>query len=463
MKSGPLLGLGAALALSAPVQALQLDYTLKATAAGEFNGGRDVGLLGRPDDQQGYLDVTPWVHAQFSPAWSAFLRVRAFVPTGSVLVQSNDNNNVGTQSSAFIGLKEAWVDYRGLTSYPGESLRVGRQRTREPDAQWWDEDLDSARFIFDTTLLQAEAAVAHQFDTYRSDGAPVPLLQRNRTYVFGSVSTEWRPDQLIGVRVVHAEDSGRPPQNGEVVDQNRKLTDGSPTWINVFADNHAYDYLDTTALNYWASASLLAGPARRALIDPTRTVVGHEKHTVIAGAGEAGLRYRLSTSFPLQVGASYVYSSGGTGSDRTSEYEQTGVQSNYSRFTGTRSLINRFNDAYRAELGNLEVITGFASIVAGPYDASVIYNRFIKAHGSGPVISDGLAVNPVNNSSALGDGYDVVLTRYFGQRYQRNKLAPGENTETSIRIRGAVFNPGAAYGPTAELEYRATLEFTLWY
>jgi alginate production protein len=112
-----LLSLGTALAMApSTADAVDLDWTFKATAAGIADGGRDLGLLGRSDGQQGYLDVTPWLHVQFSDRWSALLRVRVFAPTDAVLVAGNDNNNVGATAQAYIGLKEAWVDYRGLTS-----------------------------------------------------------------------------------------------------------------------------------------------------------------------------------------------------------------------------------------------------------------------------------------------------------------------------------------------------------
>src|SRR3546814_2000808 len=42
--------------------ATQIDWRLKATAAGVADGGRDLGLTGADDTREAYVDATPWVH-----------------------------------------------------------------------------------------------------------------------------------------------------------------------------------------------------------------------------------------------------------------------------------------------------------------------------------------------------------------------------------------------------------------
>jgi hypothetical protein len=84
-------------------------------------------------------------------------------------------------------------------------------------------------------------------------------------------------------------------------------------------------------------------------------------------------------------------------------------------------------------------------------------------HGDGPVTVDGISTSPATGRRTLGNGYDLVVTRFFGTRKSSDKLEPGEDAETTVRLRGSVFDPGAAYGPNAKLDYRATLELTLWY
>lgn len=464
MRTFPLTGCGVLLALAAvPAAATQTDYALKADvgAVDETNG--DLGLLDRGHSQQAYLDATPWAHFQFSPAWSAFVRVRLFAPTGRVQTEANDNNNVGPTDQAFLGLKEAWVDYAGFR-YPGESIRLGRQRVREDDAMYVDQDVDAARWIFNTTLVQSELGVGKEFSTYRTDSVGLPPDQKRRTYVFGTLGGEWRAYQRFGVRTIYVDDHGQLPPLGAPTNVGTKLSSANLLWVGLFFHNHYYDGVDAPPLAYNVSLNWVGGHQRTALIDPTTRVVdGMSNRHVHAWATDLGLRYRLPIEkFPLQLGAAYVYSSGGRGDNLSTQFSQTGLQSNYSRFTGTDSLTQRFTDAYRAELGNLKVSTAYASVNLGRWNASVIYNRFNRVHSSAPVYADAIDIEPVNDNSSLGEGYDVVLTRFFGGKVARSDLLSGDEPASSIRLRGSVFRPGAAYAPNARNEYRVMLELVLW-
>lgn len=465
MRSLSLTGCGALLALAAlPAAAVETDYAFKTEIAVVDETGGDFGRLGQHSTQQAYLDATPWVHFQFSQAWSGFVRARLFAPTGTVQTNANDNNNVGPTRQTFVGLKEAWIDYAGFR-YPGESIRLGRQRVREDDAMYMDQDVDAARWIFNTTLVQSEFGVGREFSTYRTDDIGLPPDQKHRVYAFGTFSGEWHAYQRIGVRAMYIHDNDGLPAVGEPATLGAKLNSGNLLWLGAFLGNHYYDGSNAPALAYNASFNWLGGNQRGALIDPVTRVVTSitDRRTVHAWAADAGLRYRLPVdAFPLQLGAAYVYSSGGRGDDLSTQYSQTGLQSNYSRFTGTDSLVQRFTDAYRAELGNLKVATAYASVNLGRWNTSLIYNHYDRVHGDAPITADNIIVEPVNNSGSLGQGYDIVVTRFFGKTIARSDLMSGDEPESSIRLRGSVFRPGAAYGPNTRSEYRVTMELVLW-
>ncbi|MDB5970728.1 MAG: hypothetical protein JWQ90_3178 [Hydrocarboniphaga sp.] len=466
-----LVAAGFGVAMPVIADALELDYRLKATVAGVADGGRDLDLNNADSTAEAYVDMTPWVHLQFNEDWAAFVRVRAYQPSGSLLQPGNENDNLGATSKGFVALKEAWVEYGGLTSYPGEVLRLGRQRIRDEDAQFLDQEIDALRWIVDTTLLNSELGVAHQFDSYRSDGADIAREQKDRTYVFGHIDYDWIERQRIGLRVAHAIDDEHLPAPGDTVDPSERNTQGNLTWIGVYADNHSYDWRPIqpqgAELSYWSSATFLSGHRDRIIEDPaTHTVVGSAGEDTHAWAAETGIRARVAG--PVQVGAAYAYSSGGSADDADRQFEQTGIQSNYSRFTGTRTQIYRYNEAYRPELGNLEVASAFASLSEAGYDASLIYNRFRRTQSDGAVVSDGLSVSPVQDSHDLGDGLDLVMSRYFSLgRASTDELpdyTPSDDAaDSSLRLRASWFNPGKAYGAQAKDEYRVMLELTLWY
>lgn len=476
-----LAGFGAACAAALPLaaQAVELEYRLKGTFAGVADGGRDLGLLDADDTGEGFVDFTPWVHLQFNPDWAAFVRVRGYASTGELLQPGSDDNNATvSDEDGFVALREAWLEYGGLSSYPGEVLRLGRQRIRGDDAQFFDQDMDALRWIFNTTLLDAELGVAHQFDSYRTDNVDIALTQKDRSYAFGNVAWDWSPMQRVGLRAVYAHDDNDLPDDGEAFDPRQRPWRSKQVWAGVFADNHVYDWKLDQPLSYWASATYLGGTREVALQDtgglfpsPDGTPVsaGRVKEDVSAWAAEAGLRARVAG--PLRAGAAYMHSSGGPASDPGSQYEQTGAQSNYSRFTGTRSQIYRYNEAFRPEQGNLQAATLFLSTSVGAYDASLVYNNFRRPRSWGPVISNGLVVTPATQSHDLGEGVDLVLTRYFslGVPADAPRYTPQEIGDSSLRLRGSWFKPGDAYNATtpeardAKDDYRVTLELTLWY
>ncbi|HET8883781.1 MAG TPA: alginate export family protein [Solimonas sp.] len=467
------LAIAAAFGLATPLaaHAVDADWRLKATLAGVADGGRDLDLQDADDSLEGYVDTTPWLHLQFSPEWAAFVRVRAYAPSGSVLQSGDDDNGESASKKAFVGLKEAWFEYGGLTSYPGEALRIGRQRIRNDDAQFFDEDIDAVRWLFNTTLVDADLGVARQFDTYRSDDSEVPADQDQRTYGFASLAWDWAARQQIGFRVVYADDDNPLPSLGEPVDAHERTSNGQRTWINAHLDNHPYDWQQLQPVSYWISGTYLAGNGTRLDttpgIDPvsgetTGEVVAARDHGDLkAWAGEAGLRVHVGG--PVQAGIAYAYSDGDEDGDH--QYEQTGVHSNYSRFTGTRTQIYRFNDAYRPELGNLQAATAFVSANAGAWDASLIYNKLRRPDADAPVVSDSLRVSPTVDAHDLGQGVDLVLTRYFnlGGAGAATAYTPDDTGDSSIRVRGSWFDPGHAYGDDAKGDYRVVLEFTLWY
>lgn len=458
-------GMGVLLALATvPATAVETDFAFKADMAAVDETRGDLGLFDKGNSQEAYLDMTPWAHFQFSPAWSGFVRIRAFAPTGTVQTNANDNNNVGPTDQAILGLKEAWIDYAGFR-YPGESIRIGRQRIREDDAMYVDQDVDALRWIFNTTLVQSEFGVGHEFSTYRTDDVGLPPDQKHRTYLFGTLGGEWHAYQRFGVRTIYVDDKVGLPAIGEPTTIGTKLTNGNLLWAGAFFTNHYFDGADAPAWAYNASFNWLGGHQRTALIDPvSRVVNGISDRHVHAWATDVGLRYRLpAEKFPLQLGAAYVYSSGGRGDDLSTQYSQTGLQSNYSRFTGTDSLTQRFTDAYRAELGNLKVATAYASINLGRWNSSLIYNRFNRVHGTAPIKADSMIIEPINPVSDLGDGYDFVLTRFFGGKVAHTDLLSGDEPASSVRLRGSVFRPGAAYGPNTHNEYRVLLELVLWH
>ena len=97
--------------------------------------------------------------------------------------------------------------------------------------------------------------------------------------------------------------------------------------------------------------------------DGSRPTSAKRSDDLSGWATDIGVRLRLDPQW--QVGAAY--------SRASAEYEQNGLQSNRSNWTGTQSRVHRFGEAFRGEMNNMQSMSLFGSWqLREDYDASLI-------------------------------------------------------------------------------------------
>lgn len=457
------LATAAAAAATAPAaSALGFDASLRARGAFEANGARDLGLTGGSNTNVAYLDLSPRLFVTFTPKLTGFLRGQFFAPTDEIATFDDGQPAQPLAAETYAVLNEAWLQFNGLTSYPGESLRVGRQLIRDDNGEWIGQNIDAVRWAVDTTTLRASAAVLYPLSAYRTDDRAIPPVQRDRLYASLNVSGDWAAEQRIGARVLHGSDRKGLAPAGSPIEDGDKLQSATLTWIGVYADNGYNDRRSQQSLYYSADLTYLTGTDHRATADDGE-ITAVSRTRVGALAGTASLRWKPMPALPVSFGGAYTWSSGGG----KRQYQQSGLHNNNSYFAGTQTLTNRYNNTVRAELGNLHVVTAFVSYSLGDYDAALVYENFRKDDRDAPVVTN--AISAVTGPSKdVGNGLDLVLTRFLGNRSALRTVAgdddaPADNQRSSVRLRASVFDPGAAYGPGVnQFHYRIILESTLW-
>lgn len=429
-------------------------------------GARDLGLGDAEATTEGFADAQGTLYRIFGADWAVLGRAQLFAPTGELVVTDEDQPRA---SKSFARLRELWFDYGGLTSYPGETLRVGLQRLRDPDGLWFDRNIESLRWSFDTTLVQWQIGVAESLLTWRSDQSDPEQNLRDRAYVFGGLGTQWTPGHFLGVRAVHAVDHGDPEEElASANERDPKRSERSLTWLDLYLHNGYYEARLPPGWSYWADMSALIG-TREEFTPATDTApISSKEHDVRAWAGDIGLRWRLPTTIPFQIGGAYAFASGSDGGDAEHRYEQTGLHSNQSRFTGTRTQIYRFNGALAPELSNLHAASAYVSIPMENWDASLVYSKLARHRAGDPVVTDGIGVQPVAGRKVLGDGIDLAVSYYFANPVGRGSSAisaspDDSNLRSNIRLRASGFEPGPAYDDDADNQYLLRLELTLWF
>jgi alginate production protein len=460
-------------------RAVEAQLNLKVKAAGFDEDAHDLGTTDAESTQAGYIDFQPQLYTHFSDDFAHFVRGQGFLPSEEVVTTDQDEV---VATSGYAALREFWFEYGGITDYPGEVVRLGLQRVREPDGIWWDRDIESARWIFDTTLFQFQMGAAKAFNTYRTDDIELPESERDRAYGFVGWGTQWVPNNFIGLRGAYGTDQRELPNTNEQLEpsldengvQRTDPATGAPLWVEptrrdlgwfgLFLDNRFYEFERGPGLAYRLEAIAMTGKSRQVTSDPaTGRATGTQEEDAFALGGQGFVRARMPDPFPLQLGGGYAYGEGGHDKDGDHDFRQTGLQSNRSRFTGTRTILNQFNEAYRANLTNLRVALAFVSLPLQNWDFSLVGEQFQRDDPTRRVSTDGVMVQPdtTNGSRDLGTGFDFVVTRAFSSMVQGYSLA--DDRRSNIRLRASTFRPGNAYGSSLEDQSRVTLEGTLWF
>jgi alginate production protein len=473
------LGLGFSLIWATPTLAALTEdknFGIEVKATGQAEDDRDLGTRGGGDVNGIGLDVRPWMYGKWGD-WSGYAMGQVVTATDTIQTdpleqQSTDSQTGQTSqqargtansrkvSDSYAALREFWVGYSGFTPYPGEILKFGRQRLRNDDGQWHDVNIEALDWTFDTTLLKAEVGAAQRFSEYRTDLTELDPQDKDRQHLYGDVSYQWTPGHWAGIRGHYSHDDGSLKHQGEALDDLDKTSTGDLTWLGLQANSDAYNYRNTNPINYWGSVTWLNGDRDRigAAYDATsdQYLAGaKDKSNVNGWASDLGLRFRLDPMW--QVGGAY--------SRASKNYEQNGLESNRSNWTGTRSRVHRFGEAFQGEMANVESGSLFASWqLRDEYDASLVYHKFRRVDGHSGI--GGAGVNPARDNvdadgistgtfdslpledgrKDLGQEMDLVVTKYFKQGLLPASVSQSfDEPSALVRLRAGVFKPGDAY------------------
>ena len=465
--SASLLAASAAWAADAPKN---FGLDVKITAQSEDD--RDLGTREGGDVSGIGLDLRPWAYGEHGN-WSAFAMGQAVTATDTIETDplqadgedSTQRSDARQPDKSYLAMREFWVDYAGLTAYPGEHLRVGRQRLRSNEGTWWDTNIEAVNWRFDTTLLQANVGIAERFSDYRTDLDDLAPEDEDRRHYFAGLDYQWTPGHRIGANLHHSRDDGHLARPGERLDELSKRYTGDLTWFGLHADGGFFERNSRNRLNYWAQFTWLKGDTdqlQQQVVGNDCIATGSRSQDVDAWAVDLGLRYTIDDNW--KVGAAYSRGSGGGDEGKSRQFMQTGLHSNRANFTGVESRLHRYGEAFRGELSNLQVASAFSSWQLGQdYDASVVYHRFWRVDGDQDVGDSGITAPLVAGEKDIGQEVDLVLTRYFKQGLLPATVAEQlEDRSALVRLRAGVFLPGDAYGSgTDSVMHRAFVDF-IW-
>jgi alginate production protein len=428
------------------------------------------------------IDVRPWVYFE-SGKWAGYAMGQVVTATDTIQTDPLDDqaraqagldstganhNSARDGDDTYFAMREFWVSYQGLfTPYPGENMKFGRQRLRNNDGQWQDNNIEALTWNLDTTLLKTHLGVAERFSDYRTDYDQLSARDKDRLHVFGDAYYQWMPGQWIGARAHYTHDNGSLPSENAVLDDLDKTRNGNITWLGLDANSDAYNYRNTNTINYWGNLTFMKGSLHE--LNTAADTAGN----YVAGTKDNSDVTGWSTDIGLRVHVAPDWQVGGAYSRASKDYEQNGLQSNRSNWTGTRSRISRFGEAYQAQMGNTQVASLFASWqMQDNYDASLIYHKFWRIDGNDIIggsninaIDEGSFSNALltNGSKDLGQEMDLVVTKYFKQGLLPASLSQSiDEPSALVRLRAGVFKPGDAYGSGVDSYMHRAIVDVIW-
>lgn len=335
-------------------------------------------------------------------------------------------------------LREFWVDYSGIGRYPGEFVRLGVERRQEPSRLWWDREIANLRWNLDTTLVNASAAFGRRVKFNHSDEEFLDEAETRQDWWVAHLDYQWAYHNWLGVKVLHVRDSDEDRNPAEVTDKRfaKKIT-----WLGLSAQNGYF----THRLGSWQYAlDIMAMSGETHFYD------------VKGLAADFGLRKNFFWRNAFSIGMHLGYAEGGEGADDR-VFFQSGLQTNRSRFAGTRAVLSRFGEAAKGELSNLTAGSLYLSQSVGLFwEWALVLHDLQRADTHSPVYFRGVMANPISDQRKLGRELDLAVA-YFGPGGEGPKRW---DHNASVRVYGGYFQAGAAYdNMPADGRYRLLIDF----
>ena len=269
-------------------------------------------------------------------------------------------------------VKQAYLNFNNI--YDGVSLKIGRQRHKDPREWWYDENLDAIRLLYG----------------YRNAGIE---FSASREEIIGNDLLNGDDQEEINNYLVaaHYKFSKKNELNAYFLfrdDRSERKRD--PIYFGIQSIGKV-----TPSLKYWLDTAALFGST------------GDEDFQ--AFAFDIGGTYAPKISFKPALTFGVAFGSGDNDHDNKDEtFRQTDLEDNNGKFNGVTKF-KYYGELLDPELSNLWILTsalGFKPIAKGSID--FVYHYYRQHHLDDKLRSD-LEINPDGKNKDIGHELDIVL------------------------------------------------------
>ncbi|NRA82972.1 MAG: alginate export family protein [Gammaproteobacteria bacterium] len=432
------------LSLSSTACAFSWEHRVDANVGYIDRSEKELGLKNDGQLRNSYLQINAQGQYKLSTDQYFFAKARGFYSTDSI----NLEPELGGQASKYyLELQQLYFKADNLI-YPGVSAILGRKRLRDDTGLWWDRDFTLASLQIERSLFSGFIAIGENFNQFRTDNSDYKQRDQDLFRLLATASWHWRYQQFIDVNFSYLNDHSSINQmiTGAAIDD---PSDPKVAWLGV-RSHGAGQLNDDTVINYSAQYIHQQGDISYLNAD------GVDNKKVKGWLVQGDISAQMNYLFQPEVGFQFAQTSNNCDHNTEGRFFQSGLHSNRAKLVANMAAINRYNDAYRPELSNIQVLGAYLKMqFAAEVKLNLLLNHFTRVNTDLDIGRSEIDVPLVAGRDELGVAADLVV------EYTPQLTSTLLNSST-IKLRLSSFWPGAAYGNSVnDQRHRALLEWRL--
>ncbi len=405
------------------------------------NNHSNVGTAALEAEIQATWNINP--HALF------FWEGRGVAAAGNGGFQTEDTGGISNGKS-FLEWRQSYFEFNNLDNQPF-TFRAGRQKLREPYGLWWNNNFDSARLLYQTSLFSGNIAAGQNLFDYNTDSANNNPNNKDVARVLGEASWQYWYQNFFEARLMYQDDHSGVSVGDIQNAQNLDLGTSSLVYGGIRAAGETH-FLATGDAKTAYRVDLLGVTGHEDLATTMPSGDSNRIVTAVNGQDVRGWAFDAATDVPLpnmkpiiHLGYAYGSGDGNTADGSDHAFRQDGLAGNFSRFGALTENTDNYGTVLRPELSNIHILSaGVTMPVFEAADVGAIYRYYRLADAANSLPSSGLVNNLDGIHKDLGQGIDLLFNTDI---LKEAHLASTRGvTDVTLRSSLGFFWAGKAYG-----------------
>ena len=414
-----------------------VDYNVQADIAYLDVDDRDMGTRKGGDESSLSLFLRPEISWNISPAWQLYSKASLFTSTD---VFSLDDDDGGSKTDGFISINELWARYHLSPGRQGSAIQLGRLRIRESSGAWWDQDIESIRYSYETRQINGFIGIAEKLDAYRSDNTDYDESDDDIFNILGQWDYQWRYQHHIALRFLYSDDKSDSNAND--------MDDLDALWVGAGLQGR----WNTAAGKIRYTSDLMVMDGDLDVVEKSGSGLAITEKSLSGWAMDARIWHSWKAPLKPRLGLQFALT------DSDGDFRQTGLQSNRAYLTDLKTRFYRYGELYRPELSNIQIITVFAGMDwQRIHELNIAAHHYTRRNEQRAVVDKGISAALIDGESSLGSEIDLIYT--WNMKGDNGKSYLGSK-RMYLKAGLSVFMGGDAYGDEIDnAVYQATIKY----